>query len=97
MGSYLWQQKYSSFSEGDSIRYYTQSKDGATKYVFLFNFPTDKLLLTKIAFSKNTTLQLLGSNKKLTWKQKENAVEITIPESMKAATDSVWVIKVSAK
>jgi alpha-L-fucosidase len=87
---------YSSFSEGDSIRY-SQSKDGATKYIFLFNFPADKLLLTKIAFSKNTTLQMLGSNKKLTWKQKENAVEITIPESMKAATDYVWVIKVSAK
>lgn len=84
---------YSSFSEGNSIRY-TQSKDGKTQYIFLFDFPTDKLLLTKIVFSKKTKLQLLGSKSKLTWKQQEGGVEINIPAELKSATDYVWVIKV---
>lgn len=85
---------YSGFSEGDSIRF-TQSKDGKTKYIFLFNFPKEKLRLSKIAFTKNTSLQLLGSNKILSWKQKENEAEIIIPPSLKGITDYVWVIKVS--
>ncbi|MBC7508312.1 MAG: alpha-L-fucosidase [Ferruginibacter sp.] len=84
------------FGEGEKIRF-TQSKDGHTKYIFLFDFPMDKLLLTKIAFQKNTTLQLLGSTFKLFWKQKENAVEVTMPASLKAITNHVWVIKVSNK
>jgi alpha-L-fucosidase len=43
---------FSVFKEGESVRF-TQSKDGKTKYIFLFDFPNDKLSLTKIAFSKN--------------------------------------------
>ncbi len=85
---------YSSFNEGTSIRY-TQSKDGKTQYVFLFDFPKDKLTLTKITFSKNSKLKMLGSNVKLSFKQKEGAVEINIPATLKSATDYVWVIKVT--
>ena len=85
---------YSSFNEGTSIRY-TQSKDGKTQYVFLFDFPKNKLALTKITFSKNSKLKMLGSNVKLSFKQKEGAVEINIPATLKSATDYVWVIKVT--
>jgi alpha-L-fucosidase len=85
---------YTSFSEGESIRY-TQSKDGNTKYIFLFNYPEAKQLLTKIKFSKKTKLQLLGSKSKLSWKQVENGVEINLPNSLKSVTDYVWVIKVT--
>jgi alpha-L-fucosidase len=85
---------YNSFSEGESIRY-TQSKDGNTKYIFLFNYPEAKQLLTKIKFSKKTKLQLLGSKSKLSWKQVENCVEINLPDSLKSVTDFVWVIKVT--
>jgi alpha-L-fucosidase len=82
------------FKEGESIRY-TQSKDGNTQYIFLFDFPEAKLLLSKIPFSKNTQLRLLGAKNKLSWKQQENGVEIAVPVSLKAVTDHVWVIKVS--
>ena len=85
---------FSVFGEGENIRY-TQSKDGKTKYIFLFDFPKDELLLTKMAFNKNTRLQLLGSKSKLSWKQRDSAVNIKIPASLKSATDHVWVIKVS--
>ncbi len=83
---------YTVFNEGDSIRF-TQSKDGSTKYIFLFGFPKDKLLLTKISFDKKSKLQMLGSNKKLLWKQNAGSVEITVPVAMKTSSDHVWVLK----
>lgn len=43
--------KYSSFSEGDYIRY-TQSKDGKTVYVFFSMNPTRLLLLQTSLFKK---------------------------------------------
>ncbi|MFV8346992.1 alpha-L-fucosidase [Flavobacterium sp. ZB4P13] len=82
------------FGEGEKTRY-TQTKDGHAKYIFLFDFPKGKQLLTKITFSKNTKLELLGSKSKLSWKQNGNAVEVSIPASLKSVTDHVWVIKVS--
>jgi alpha-L-fucosidase len=84
---------FTTFSEGDSIRF-TQSKDHKTTYVFLLNFPGSKLELTKVPFSKNTKVQMLGSSKKISWKQKENGVEINIPASLKASSDYVWVLAV---
>ncbi|NUN99537.1 MAG: alpha-L-fucosidase [Saprospiraceae bacterium] len=84
---------FSVFKEGENIRY-TQSKDGKTQFIFLFEFPKEKLLLTKIPFSKNAKLQLLGAKGKITWKQRENAIEIDLPASLKAVTDHVWVLKV---
>ena len=85
---------YTVFGEGETIRY-TQTKDGRTKYIFLFDFPKEKQLLTKITFSKNTKLQLLGSKSKISWEQKGDAVELSIPASLQSVTDNVWVIKVS--
>ncbi|TDE50094.1 alpha-L-fucosidase [Flavobacterium sp. GT3P67] len=82
------------FGEGEKIRY-TQTKNGDTKYIFLFDFPKEKQLLTKISFSKNTKLQLLGSKSNLSWKQKGDTVEVNVPASLKSVTDYVWVIKVS--
>jgi len=84
---------YSSFSEGKSTRY-TQSKDGRTQYIFLFDFPEDKLILTKIAFVKSAKLQLLGSDRKITWKQTTQGVEISMPADLRTASNHVWVIKV---
>jgi alpha-L-fucosidase len=81
------------FGEGDDVRY-TQSKDGKTQYIFLFNFPEDKVVLNKISLLKNSKLQLLGSKRKINWKKTSDGVEIKIPPSEKAVTDYVWVIKV---
>lgn len=87
---------FTTFSEGDSIRF-TQSKDHKTTYVFLLNFPGSKLELTKVPFSKNTKVQMLGSAKKLIWKQKENGVEISVPASLKSSSDYVWVLAIKTK
>ncbi|MGN6400192.1 MAG: alpha-L-fucosidase [Flavisolibacter sp.] len=81
------------FGEGDNIRF-TQSKDGHTQYIFLFDFPQDKLVLTKIPFSKNAKLNMLGSTKKLKWKTTQEGTEISLPAKMKSAGDHVWVLKV---
>ena len=84
---------FTSFNEGDSIRY-TQSKDGNTKYIFFFEFPTVKTVLTKINFSKKAKVQLLGSKEPVKWKSTEQGTEINLSAKMKTATDHVWVLKV---
>lgn len=87
---------YNCYGEGSSIRY-TQSKDGKTKYIFLFNFPESKLELTKFPFIESAKLQMLGSSKQLKWKQTQNGVEIDIPLSLKKSSKHVWVIKVYSR
>jgi alpha-L-fucosidase len=84
---------FSVFGEGENIRF-TQSKDGKTKYIFLFNFPESNITLSKIPLAKNDKIQMLGNNKDLSWKQTEKGVEIIIPASLKTITDHVWVLKV---
>lgn len=87
---------YKVFGEGGNIRF-TQSKDERTQYIFLFNFPDDKLMLRKISFAKNTKLQLMGSKKKLHWNTSSEGIEIKIPSSEKSVTGYVWVIKASSE
>ena len=82
-----------SFGEGDHIRF-TRSKDGKTQYVFLFDFPKDKIVIHKIPFTKSTTVQMMGSPIKLKWKNTETGVEILIPAQMKGVTDHVWVLRI---
>jgi len=84
---------FSSFGEGDAVRY-TQSKDGKTKYIFLFDFPESKIQLSKMHYSKSAKLQLLGSKSKISWKQTEKSIEIALSPSLKSVSDYVWVIKV---
>lgn len=84
---------FTAFNEGEKIRF-TQSKDGKTRYVFLFDFPEGKILLTKIPLSKKDKVQLLGSSKQLAWEQTATGIEITIPAELKSTTDHVWVLKV---
>lgn len=83
---------YSVFGEGNNVRY-TRSKDGRTQYIFLLNFPEAKLLLTKIPFEKNATLQWLGSAKKLRWKATAQGVEVEVPAREKKEGNHVWVLK----
>lgn len=81
--------------EGAGIRF-TKSKDGATKFIYLFNYPNEKIILNKFSFDKKATVQMLGTNKKLKWKQKDDGIEIKIPAKMKAASEHVWVLKVQS-
>jgi alpha-L-fucosidase len=85
---------YKVFGEGDNIRF-TQTKDGKTKFIFLFDFPGKAITLKEMNLSKKSKLQMIGSNKKLSWKQTENGVNISIPENLKSVSEHVWVIKVS--
>ncbi|MGX7667333.1 alpha-L-fucosidase [Flavobacterium pedocola] len=86
---------YTSFEEGKSIRY-TQSKNGKTRYIFLFDYPQDgKTVLTKIVTSKKTVISLLGSSQKLKWKTtSDKKLEIKLPMSLKNTGNYVWVLKV---
>jgi len=85
---------YSVFGEGDNIRF-TQTKDGKMKYIFIFNFPDQHLLLTKIAIDKRQKLSMLGSSKKISYIQSVNGLEINLPKELKTTSDHVWVLKIS--
>lgn len=84
---------YTVFGENDQI-HFTQSKNKKTQFIFVSGFPEKKLLITKMPFEKNTKVQLLGTNKKLSWKKTSGGIEINIPENMKKASHYVWVLKV---
>jgi alpha-L-fucosidase len=85
---------YKVFGEGDNIRF-TQTKDGKTKFIFLFDFPDKAISLKEMELNKKSKLQMIGSKKKLSWKQAGNGVNITIPANLKSVSEHVWVIKVS--
>jgi alpha-L-fucosidase len=84
---------FSSFNEGDNIRF-TQSKDGKTRYIFLFEYPDEKVVISKIPFTINTKVQLLGSAQKIGWKNVRSGVEIDLPAGLKGVGKDVWVLKV---
>ncbi len=87
---------HAAFKDGDNIRF-TQSKDGKTKYIFLFDFPTEKLILTKIDFAKNAHLEVLGSKSKVTWTKASHGVELELPASAKIGSEHVWVVRMKQK
>jgi hypothetical protein len=84
------------FNEGESIRF-TKSKDGQTQYAFLFEFPVNGIqTISKIDIPEKATIQLLGSDKKLKWKQTANGVEVTIPPALQNVSNHVWTLKIAA-
>ena len=80
------------FAEGKSIRF-TQSKDGKTVYVFLFDLPEKPVKLSNIQVSSEATFQLLGSDEKLQWKKTAAGREVSIPDRLPNGTKHVWVLK----
>ena len=87
---------YKVFGEGDNVRY-TQTKDGKTKYVFLFGFPDKTIVLNKLELTKESNVQLIGTNQKIQWKQTAAGIEISIPGNLRASSSYVWVLKVQDK
>ena len=59
-------------------------------------FPIINVVLTKIPFEKNAKVQMLGSDKKLSWKKTSQGIEINIPASLKKSGNYVWVLKVQS-
>ena len=86
---------FSVFGEGDKIRF-TRSKDGKTKYIFLFDFPPGKVSLSNLSLSKDENVQMLGSRKKLPWRKTDKGIEIIVPQSFRSVTNHVWVLKVKS-
>lgn len=85
---------YTVFGEGDNIRF-TQTKDGKTKFIFLFSSPQRSITVTKMPFGKKATVQMLGSSEKIKWKDTGTGIELTIPERLRKVSSHVWVLKVS--
>lgn len=83
----------SKWKDGDKVRY-TQSKDGKTKYVFLFEYPKSNLMLENLEISPKTKISMLGIGKKINWKKTDKGVSISVPQNMQSASKYVWVLEV---
>lgn len=79
----------------DSALHFTQSKDKNTRYIFLSQFPEEKIWVTNIPFDKKTKVSMLGSNKNLKWRKTEQGIEIKIPQNLKTVSNHVWVLRVT--
>jgi alpha-L-fucosidase len=86
---------FSVYGEGENTRF-TRSKDGKTRYIFLFSFPVIQVTVTKMPFMKDDKVQLLGTDRWINWKQTADGVDITIPAAYKSASQHVWVLKVTS-
>lgn len=84
---------FSIYGEGERIRF-TQSKNGKIRYVFLFDTPNGKVLLTKMPFTQNTKVSLFGKPGRLPWRTTPQGVEIRFPADANAVSQYVWVLKV---
>jgi alpha-L-fucosidase len=84
---------YSVFGEGDQIRF-AQSKEGETRFIYLFDFPQQPLNIRSMKINKGERVTLLGADKELAWEQAADGVRISIPSSLKNVTNHVWVLKV---
>jgi alpha-L-fucosidase len=87
---------YRVFKDGDDIRF-TQSKDGKTTFIFLFEFPPGKVTLSKMKFTRATHIQMLGSSTRLSWKNVGGNVEFSLPAKLKAASNHVWVVRATER
>lgn len=88
---------YESFGEGDKMRF-TQSKNGKTKFIYLFEFPSNgEVVINKMLFNKGDKVELLGSQKKIKWKSEQGVTKVALPSSLKSASEHVWVLKVVSK
>ena len=58
-------------------------------------FPDKNIVLKNMELNKKSHLQMIGSKKKLNWKQTTDGIEIPVPEDLKSASNHVWVIKIT--
>jgi len=76
--------------------YYTQSKDGKSKYAFYLSEAESvslpgQVVLKNVATGNGSEISLLGSNVKLKWKTDGNNTVITVPESVATKLSSKYV------
>ena len=80
------------FGEGDGVRY-TSSRDGKTKYIFLFDAAAGNISLEKIQLPKTAKLTLLGTKSKLKHSTTAKGTVISIPANAFKGLEYVYVIK----
>lgn len=85
---------YPVFGEGRGVRF-TQSKDGRTQYVFLFDDPAEKVILNGVSLTTEHTVTLLGNAEKLRWQKESKGFGIFLPSAARSASEHVWVLKIA--
>lgn len=83
---------HSVFGEGDQVRY-TSSKDGKTKYIFLYSDLGKNLHLQHLELPAKAKLSLLGSRAKLSYKSTTTGTDIIFPAQATQGLVYVYVIK----
>jgi alpha-L-fucosidase len=73
--------------------FFTQK--GENVYAILPQYPKNKIVLKNVQTKTKTKIALLGSDKKVLWKQKGNDLEITMPSlyADELPCDYAWVLK----
>ncbi len=69
------------YKEGDSIRF-TRSKDHSKIYAIALHWPGQKLILKSVNAVPESSINLLGYEKPLSWTQSDNELTIYIPEEL---------------
>lgn len=87
------------FNEGDKIRY-ARTGNGEV-LVYVNGWPGDQLTLKKIKPATGSAITLLGYKEKLSWKQTEEGVTISLPASLQDETSRlskyVYVFKLKGQ
>lgn len=86
---------YKVFGEGEDIRF-TQSRDGSTRFVFLFRYPDQPITLEKMQLAPGERVTLLSNGKKLNAKQVAGRLQISLPPAYQASGQHVWVLRIGA-
>jgi alpha-L-fucosidase len=72
------------FQEGDRVRYAKNSKGDV--FVYVNGWPGKELLIKKIKPSNGSEIKLLGHKEKLSWKQSNEGVLISLPGTLQDET-----------
>ena len=107
-GSKEWKSKEKHYVSGDAILKQTVDPDpgyavkevfftkkGNNVYAILPRYPKNKIVLKDIQTTGRTKITLLGSDKKVQWKQKGNDIEVIMPLLYvdELPCDYAWVLK----
>ncbi len=89
---------FSTFGEGEDIRF-TQSKDGASVFVFVLERSGDEVSVTSLNSSalpmdEESTVSLLGNGRPVVWSQDEEGLKIGLPPDLGEEDRHAWVFKV---
>jgi alpha-L-fucosidase len=84
---------YQVFGQGENMRF-TQSKDGKTLYVFLYEFPVGRVVINHAGERNFRSVTLLGSNRNLRSRRQGQDLEIIVPLNLKSQGEHVWVLKI---